>query len=168
MNEITYLLLWSLLDRVALKASLLLLPLLGITWLLGFLQVNSDTAVMSYAFVLLSSFQVATSRAFAFRHVNFLYYSYSANLSTIKSFYVPLLTFCLMSFQGVYFFVTNVVMDQEVPRLFAVMWLLLAWCLWNSFIVLFVPCLSVRGFSFVILKKNVSQFVMTLSFSVII
>lgn len=106
---------------MALKASLLLLPLLGITWLLGFLQVNSDTAVMSYAFVLLSSFQVATSRAFAFRHVNFLYYSYSANLSTIKSFYVTLLTFCLMSFQGVYFFVTNVVMDQEVLRLFAVM-----------------------------------------------
>lgn len=62
--------------RVALKASLLLLPLLGITWLLGFLQVNSDTAVMSYAFVLLSSFQ------------------------------------------GVYFFVTNVVMDQEVCTTF--------------------------------------------------
>ncbi|KAJ7379514.1 hypothetical protein OS493_015305 [Desmophyllum pertusum] len=58
--------------RVALKASLVLLPLLGVTWLLGFLQANSNTAVMSYAFVLL-------------------------NCS-----------------QGVFFFITNIVLNQEV------------------------------------------------------
>jgi len=62
--------------RMALKATLILLPLLGVTWLLGFLQANSDSAVMSYAFVLLN---------------------------------------CV---QGVYFFVINIVLNQEVSTAF--------------------------------------------------
>ena len=53
-------------NRMALKATLILLPLLGVTWLLGFLQANSDSAVMSYAFVLLNSVQVIT-RVFSFK-----------------------------------------------------------------------------------------------------
>ncbi|XP_020608991.1 adhesion G-protein coupled receptor D1-like [Orbicella faveolata] len=61
---------------MALKATLILLPLLGVTWLLGFLQANSDSAVMSYAFVLLN---------------------------------------CV---QGVYFFVINIVLNQEVSTAF--------------------------------------------------
>lgn len=62
--------------RMALKGCLILLPLLGVTWLLGFLQVNSDSPVMSYAFVLLSCSQ------------------------------------------GVFFFISNVVLNQEVSTTF--------------------------------------------------
>lgn len=58
--------------RMSLKGCLALLPLLGITWLLAFLQVNSDSPVMSYVFVLLSCSQ------------------------------------------GVFFFVSNIVLNQEV------------------------------------------------------
>ena len=51
----------SLCFRMALKGCLILLPLLGVTWLLGFLQANLSSLVMSYAFVLLNSSQVKFS-----------------------------------------------------------------------------------------------------------
>lgn len=47
-------------SRINLKGCLILLPLLGVTWLLAFLQANSDSPEMSYFFVLLSSSQVIT------------------------------------------------------------------------------------------------------------
>ncbi|XP_028397473.1 adhesion G protein-coupled receptor E1-like isoform X3 [Dendronephthya gigantea] len=43
--------------RSSLKASITLLPLLGICWIFGFLQLNRDTIVFSYIFVILNGSQ---------------------------------------------------------------------------------------------------------------
>ena len=44
--------------RQGLKASLLLLPLVGGTWIFGFLHISVETRMLSYLFVLLNSSQV--------------------------------------------------------------------------------------------------------------
>ena len=43
--------------KSSLKASVTLLPLLGLCWIFGFLQFNHDTLVFSYAFVILNASQ---------------------------------------------------------------------------------------------------------------
>ena len=44
--------------RVLVKAAVLLLPLLGLTWLFGLLAVNEDTVVFAWIFTILNSLQV--------------------------------------------------------------------------------------------------------------
>ena len=58
---------------MSLKGCLILLPLLAVTWLLGFLQLNSDSPVMSYAFVLLSCCQVIMIATLKIQPRNSLY-----------------------------------------------------------------------------------------------
>ena len=41
-----------------LKASVILLPLLGITWVIGLFAVNQGTSFFAWAFVILNAFQV--------------------------------------------------------------------------------------------------------------
>ena len=48
--------------RSSLKASITLLPLLGLCWIFGFLQFNHDTLVFSYTFVILNASQVTFSK----------------------------------------------------------------------------------------------------------
>ncbi|XP_077977789.1 adhesion G-protein coupled receptor D1-like [Glandiceps talaboti] len=43
--------------RASLKSALLLLPLLGVTWIIGFFAVNNDTIVFTYIFTTLNSLQ---------------------------------------------------------------------------------------------------------------
>ena len=44
--------------RSLLKAVIILLPLLGITWIIGILAVNNDTQVFAWIFAILNSLQV--------------------------------------------------------------------------------------------------------------
>ncbi|XP_070569093.1 adhesion G-protein coupled receptor D1-like [Ptychodera flava] len=44
-------------SRASIRSTLMLLPLLGLTWLLGFLAVNNDTIVFLYLFTILNSLQ---------------------------------------------------------------------------------------------------------------
>ena len=44
--------------RTLLKAVIILLPLLGITWIIGILAVNDDTEVFAWIFAILNSLQV--------------------------------------------------------------------------------------------------------------
>ncbi|KAK3585987.1 hypothetical protein CHS0354_033103 [Potamilus streckersoni] len=43
--------------KSSVKAAVVLLPLLGITWVFGVLAINADTVVFQYAFALLNSLQ---------------------------------------------------------------------------------------------------------------
>ena len=45
-------------DRAILKATVILLPLLGLTWVFGLLAVNEDTTVFAWIFTVLNSLQV--------------------------------------------------------------------------------------------------------------
>jgi len=47
-----------LLFRELFKAVLALLPLLGVTWIVGILAVNNDTVVFAWIFTILNSLQV--------------------------------------------------------------------------------------------------------------
>ena len=44
--------------RGILKAVIILLPLLGVTWIIGILAVNEDTEVFAWIFTILNSLQV--------------------------------------------------------------------------------------------------------------
>ena len=44
--------------REILKAIIILLPLLGVTWIIGILAVNEDTEVFAWIFAILNSLQV--------------------------------------------------------------------------------------------------------------
>jgi len=44
--------------RDLLKAIVVLLPLLGLTWIIGILAVNDDTVVFAWIFAILNSLQV--------------------------------------------------------------------------------------------------------------
>ena len=48
----------SILNRALVKAAVLLLPLLGLTWLFGLLAVNDDTVVFAWIFTILNTLQV--------------------------------------------------------------------------------------------------------------
>jgi len=45
-------------DRGLIKGSLILLPLLGLTWVFGLFAVNENTAVFAWLFTILNSLQV--------------------------------------------------------------------------------------------------------------
>ena len=45
-------------SRNLLKAVIILLPLLGVTWIIGILAVNEDTQVFAWIFAILNSLQV--------------------------------------------------------------------------------------------------------------
>ena len=45
--------------REILKAAMFLLPLLGLTWLIGILAVNNETQVFAWIFAILNSLQVS-------------------------------------------------------------------------------------------------------------
>lgn len=45
-------------NRSIIKGTLILLPLLGLTWLFGLLTVNENTTVFAWIFTILNSFQV--------------------------------------------------------------------------------------------------------------
>ena len=40
------------------KATIVLLPLLGLTWLIGIISVNNDTTAFAWIFTILNSLQV--------------------------------------------------------------------------------------------------------------
>ena len=44
--------------RAILKATVILLPLLGITWVFGILAVNEESVAFAWIFTILNSFQV--------------------------------------------------------------------------------------------------------------
>ena len=44
--------------RVGIRSSVILLPILGITWIFGFLTFNSDTIAFKYIFAITNSLQV--------------------------------------------------------------------------------------------------------------
>ena len=44
--------------RTVLKSTIILLPLLGITWVFGILAVNQESSVFAWIFTVLNSFQV--------------------------------------------------------------------------------------------------------------
>jgi len=44
--------------RSLLKATIVLLPLLGLTWVFGLLAVNQNTIIFAWIFTILNSFQV--------------------------------------------------------------------------------------------------------------
>ena len=44
--------------RTLLKATVILLPLLGITWMFGLLAVNQESSVFAWIFTILNSLQV--------------------------------------------------------------------------------------------------------------
>ena len=45
-------------NRHLVKAAVFLLPLLGVTWIVGILAVNDDTVVFAWIFTILNSLQV--------------------------------------------------------------------------------------------------------------
>lgn len=45
-------------SRSIVKATAILFPLLGVTWVFGLIPVSSETIIFSYVFVLLNSLQV--------------------------------------------------------------------------------------------------------------
>ncbi|EDV22150.1 uncharacterized protein TRIADDRAFT_59350 [Trichoplax adhaerens] len=63
--------------RVSFRASVALVPLLGITWTLGFLSLNNTTLVFSYLFVILNSLQGVS-----------LFYFHCYNYKGVKKFYL--------------------------------------------------------------------------------
>ena len=52
---------WSTLPRSAIKSTLILLPLLGVTWIIGVLAVNINTIVFAALFIIFNAFQVINS-----------------------------------------------------------------------------------------------------------
>ena len=44
--------------RTAIKSSVILMPLLGLTWIIGLFAVNENTTVFAWLFTILNSFQV--------------------------------------------------------------------------------------------------------------
>ena len=50
--------LFSLFHSTALKSTIVLLPLLGITWIIGLFAVNENTTVFAWIFTILNSLQV--------------------------------------------------------------------------------------------------------------
>lgn len=44
--------------RASLKAAVIVLPILGCTWIIGLLAINEKTAVFTWIFTILNSFQV--------------------------------------------------------------------------------------------------------------
>ena len=47
--------------RSLLRAVIILLPLLGITWIIGILAVNNETQVFAWIFAILNSLQVTAN-----------------------------------------------------------------------------------------------------------
>ncbi|RDD36125.1 Adhesion G-protein coupled receptor D1, partial [Trichoplax sp. H2] len=69
--------------KASLRASLALLPLLGITWLFGFLAISNGTLVFSYLFVILNSLQGT-----------FVFYFHCLKYKDVKNYYRRFLTKC--------------------------------------------------------------------------
>ena len=57
-------------DRAILKATVILLPLLGLTWIFGLLAINEDLTVFAWIFTVLNSSQVRFSNG----KITWLYY----------------------------------------------------------------------------------------------
>ena len=51
--------------RTVLKATVILLPLLGITWVFGLLAVNQESSVFAWIFTILNSLQVRYDDSYA-------------------------------------------------------------------------------------------------------
>jgi len=54
--------------RMVLKATLVLLPLLGITWVFGILAVNEESVAFAWIFTILNSFQVWLTQLYIYLH----------------------------------------------------------------------------------------------------
>ena len=59
--------------RDLLKATVVLLPLLGLTWIIGVLAVNNDTVAFAWIFAILNSLQVATNYYHVLLQLTFVY-----------------------------------------------------------------------------------------------
>ena len=72
--------------RSGVKAALMLMPLLGTTWVLGLLSVNSDTVVFQYLFAIVNSLQVSSASGACTQIIMVIYetiYLSAASLSKI-------------------------------------------------------------------------------------
>ena len=70
-------------DRSLLKAAVIFVPLLGLTWVFGILAVNEDTAVFAWIFTVLNSLQV--------KHVEFLGNHYNLVSLFLKGLFILVL-----------------------------------------------------------------------------
>ena len=55
--------------RTSLKAAVILMPLLGMTWLFGLLMVNDDTIAFAWIFTILNSLQVVATTDIISHHL---------------------------------------------------------------------------------------------------
>ncbi|EDV22271.1 uncharacterized protein TRIADDRAFT_59345 [Trichoplax adhaerens] len=69
--------------RVSLRASIALLPLLGITWIFGYVAIQNKTVVFSYIFVILNSLQGT-----------FVFYFHCLKYKGVKKFYKSCIIKC--------------------------------------------------------------------------
>ena len=60
-NASSYVTIFIITCRQLLKAVMVLLPLLGMTWIIGMFAVNNDTQVFAWIFAVLNSLQVKQS-----------------------------------------------------------------------------------------------------------
>ena len=63
--------------RVLLKAAIILLPLLGTTWVFGLLAVNQESSVFAWIFTILNSLQVTVVHCFFSFLASYISTSYS-------------------------------------------------------------------------------------------
>jgi len=63
--------------RDFLKAILIFLPLLGVTWIFGILAVNDDTVVFAWIFAILNTFQVYSASIFSSPYIILFHRAFS-------------------------------------------------------------------------------------------
>ena len=114
--------------RTTIKASIILLPLLGLTWLFGLLAVNQQTSFLAWLFVILNASQVHYTHIhvdiFIFNYYNLMvtYTPWNVVLvvqslekwvySTIE--YFLFLIFINLFTQGIAIFILHVVRNERV------------------------------------------------------
>ena len=74
--------------RAGIKGLFVLMPILGVGWILGLFAVNKATVVFEYAFAIVNGFQVRISTNFVLRTYTFLIVFWPlAYASLCKSYY---------------------------------------------------------------------------------
>lgn len=120
--------------RLGIKCSIVLIPLLGITWVFGVLAFDQATVVFLYLFAILNSLQVCLFQIFWYRllfqkHAFTRHFLWSAGLLATNSGYW-LISICwvrkltlfftylnlsfLLPLQGLFIFVFHCIFDQQV------------------------------------------------------
>ena len=60
-------------SRGILKATILLLPLLGMTWIIGILAVSEETQVFAWIFAILNTLQVNNNYYYIYKLLSYMY-----------------------------------------------------------------------------------------------